>query len=223
MSGMRRVFAFFIFCGLLSPLFADTGRVLPADLFLIIDGSAALENSRDEAFEWLCARVVDGLLREGDRLTIWVAGDKAEELYSGTAGSGTKEAVKALIRSITVQGRKSDFSGALREAAKRRPAAFPGDPGSSGDPLCYTLLISGMTAGYTSLTGERELFEFLRYSRFEEFPGWRAVTAASGIEAEVKSAAAAFMRHSGTLPRLSDRSGFTDASDRMPGAAGLIK
>jgi hypothetical protein len=38
------------------------------------------------------------------------------------------------------------------------------------------------------------MLNFLRYSRFEDFSAWRAVTVAPGIEAGVKSAAAAFMR-----------------------------
>jgi hypothetical protein len=184
------VLVFLLCCALFSPLSAETKRA-PANFFLIIDGSAALENGRDEAFDWVSGRVVDGLLREGDSLTIWVAGDKAEELFSGTvAGSGTKEAVKALIRGIAVKDKKADYLGALRMAAKRAGTDSP------GSRLCYTLLISGMSAGYTSFAGGEEMFEFLRYSRFEEFPFWCAVTVALGIEAGVKKAAAAFIRNS---------------------------
>jgi hypothetical protein len=185
----KKVLLLLALCGLLSPLFAAGGRSLPVDFFLIIDGSTALEHGRDEALDWLCGRVVDGLLQEGDSLTVWVARDKAEELYSGSvAGSETKETVKALIRAIIVKSKKADYLGALRAASKRKAAPSP------GARLNYTVLICGMSAGYTSLTGEGEMFDLLRYSRFEDFSGWRAVTAAPGIEAEIKSAAAAFMR-----------------------------
>jgi hypothetical protein len=185
----KKALLLLVLSGLLSPLFAADGRSLPVDLFLIIDGSPALEHGRNEALDWLCGRVVDGLLQEGDSLTIWVAGDKAEELYSGSvAGTETKETVKALIRAITVRGKKADYLGALRVASKRKASLSP------GGRLNYTLLICGMSAGYTSLNEEGEIFDLLRYSRFEDFSGWRAVTAAPGIEAEVKSAAAAFMR-----------------------------
>jgi hypothetical protein len=189
-SRLKKALFFLVFACLLSPLFAASGRALPLDIFLIIDGSAALEKGRAGAFDWLCGRVVDGLLQEGDRLTIWVAGEKAEELFSGSVtGNETRETVKALIRAIPAKDKSADFPGALRAAANRRTAEAGGD----SDRLAYTLLISGMAAGYNSLSGE-ETLGFLRYSRFEEFSAWRAVTVAPGIEAAVKNAAAAFMR-----------------------------
>jgi hypothetical protein len=178
------------FGGLRSPLFAVSGRALPLDIFLIVDGSAALEQGRNEALDWLCGHVVDGLLREGDRLTIWVAGEKAEELYSGgVTGNETKETIKALIQAIPSKDKGADFSGALREAAKREKV----NSGRDSERLAYTLLIGGIAAGYNSLSGG-ETLDFLRYSRFEDFSAWRAVTVAPGIEADVKNAAAAFMR-----------------------------
>jgi hypothetical protein len=190
-SRLERALFFLVFGGLLSPLFTAAGRALPLDIFLIIDGSAALEKGRTEAFEWLCGRVVDGLLQDGDRLTIWVAGEKAEEFFSGSVtGNETRETVKALIRAIPAKDKSADFPGALRAAANRRQAA---EAGGDSDRLAYTLLISGMAAGYNSLSGG-ETLDFLRYSRFEEFSAWRAVTVAPGIEAAVKNAAAAFMR-----------------------------
>jgi hypothetical protein len=179
-----------IFAGILSPLFPASGRSVPLDVCLIIDGSEALKQGRGEAFDWLCGRIVDGLLQEGDRLTIWVAGETAEELYSGgVTGDETKETIKTLIRAIPASGRSADFSGALREAAKRETAAS----GINSDRLAYTLLIGGIAAGYNPLAGW-EILNFLRYSRFEDFSTWRVVTAAPGIEAGVKNAAAAFMR-----------------------------
>jgi hypothetical protein len=186
----RRRALFFLISGcLLSPLFADTARAFPVDLFLVIDGSAALEQGRNDALDWLCGQVVDGLLRDGDSLTVWAAGEKAEEIYSGrVAGKETKDAAKALIRSIPAGGESADFAGALREAARRGG----GSAGDSGRLAC-ALLISGMAAGYNSLSGG-EMANLLRYSRFEEFPAWRAVTVAPGIGSAVKNAAAAFMR-----------------------------
>ncbi|MDR2052327.1 MAG: hypothetical protein LBP80_02855 [Treponema sp.] len=185
----KRALFFLMFGCLLSPLFAGSGQSLPLDIFLIIDGSAALQQGRDEALDWLCVRVVDGLLQEGDRLTIWVAGEKAEELYSGAAaGNETKETIKALIRAIPAKEKSADFPGALREAAKRQ-----GINGKDSGRLACTLLIGGMAAAYNLLSGG-EMLNLLRYSRFEDFSAWRAVTVAPGIEAGVKSAAAAFMR-----------------------------
>jgi hypothetical protein len=187
---LKKALFFLIFGGLLFPLFAGSGRSLPLNIFLIIDGSAALEQGRSEAFDWLCGHVVDRLLREGDILTIWVAGEKAEELYSGgVTGTKTKETIKNLIRGIPTRDKDADFSSALREAAKRGKV----NSGSNSDRLAYTLLIGGLAAGHSSLAG-RETLDFLRYSRFEDFSTWRVITTAPGIEANVKKAAAAFMR-----------------------------
>ncbi|MDR2785650.1 MAG: hypothetical protein LBB83_07025 [Treponema sp.] len=189
-SRPKKALFFLIFGCLFSPLFAGSGRSLQLDIFLIIDGSAALEQGRNEALDWLCNHVVDGLLQEGDRLTIWAAGEKAEELYSGSiTGNETKETIKTLIRTIPAKGKSADFPGALREAAKQEKA----NAGKDSERLSCTLLIGGMAAGYNSLSGG-EMFNLLRYSRFEDFSAWRVVTVAPGIEAGVKGAAAAFMR-----------------------------
>ncbi|MDR1412052.1 MAG: hypothetical protein LBI91_07590 [Spirochaetaceae bacterium] len=186
---MRALFFVILSGSLFSPLFADTSRPLPVDLFVVIDGSAALEQGRNEAIDWLCGRVVDGLLREGDSLTVWVAGEEAEELCSvSIAGKEAKDAAKALIRSIPAGAKNADFAGALREAARREG----GSAGDSGRLAC-ALLISGMASGYNSLSGG-EMPNLLRYSRFEEFPAWRAVTVAPGIGSAVKNTAADFMR-----------------------------
>jgi hypothetical protein len=182
--------AFFLLASASGFFFPLSAAPLTVDVFVIIDGSTAMEQGRDEAFDWLCGRVIDGLLREGDRLTIWVAGEKAEELYSGgVAGIDTKKAVKALIRAIPAGGKSADMNGALREAMKRQGVKSEND----ASRLAYTILISGRAAEYNPLR-ERETVNFLRYSRFEEFPAWRVITIVSGIEDDVKSAAAVFMQ-----------------------------
>jgi hypothetical protein len=152
-------------------------------MYLVVDGSTALKAGKDGAISWLCDHVVDELLREGDRLTIWTAAGKAKQVFSESlSGQDKKEAAKTLLRSIGAEGDSADFAGALREV-----------PGAAGaERIVYTLLVSGSAAGYSTLPGQ-DTVDFLRYSRVEEFPGWRAIVAAPGIGSRVRNAASAYL------------------------------
>ncbi|GHT74883.1 hypothetical protein FACS1894124_5430 [Spirochaetia bacterium] len=162
-------------------------RTKPLEMFLIIDGSAALAKGRDEALAWLCGTVIDGMLQEGDTLTVWLAAGKARQIYSGKLGDPQiKETIKALLRSITVSGADADYTGALREAARA-------DAAVRRQWMTYTLLISGSAGGYNSFPGSAEADALLRYSRVEEFPLWRAITASLNAGPEIRQAASAFM------------------------------
>jgi hypothetical protein len=148
---------------------------------LIIDGSAALGAGREEAVSWLCDHVVDELLRDGDRLTIWIAAGRANRIFSGSpSGPEQRDEVKVLLRSIAPGGNSADFTGALRERGGREGI------------MAYTLLVTGSTAGYSPLSGP-EIADLLRYSRVQEFSGWRAIVAAQGIESRVRNAASAWL------------------------------
>jgi hypothetical protein len=161
---------------------AEDVRLVPMDMNLIIDGSAALKAGRDGAVSWLCDHVVDELLREGDRLNIWIAAGRAKRIFSESlSGRDKKEEVKALLRSIAAEGDSADFAGALREAAGA----------AGGGTMVYTLLITGSEAGYSPLSGA-DTVALLRYSRIQEFPGWRAIVAAPGIDSRVRNAASAY-------------------------------
>jgi hypothetical protein len=185
MHDSRRFFTCFILCLIVSPVFGTDIRSGALDLFIIIDGSASLSSGRDEAVRWLCDYAIDGVLREGDRLTVWLAADPAKEVFSSVlSGADSKEAVKTLIRGIKLQGGSADYRGALRAAAGKEAAA-------SG--MAYTLIISGSQAGPGSFPGGEETAALLRYSRVEEFAGWRVTTASLGIESRVRQAAAAFI------------------------------
>jgi hypothetical protein len=188
MYGIQRVSFYFslgflcLFPGLVFGADIRTGTL---DMFIIIDGSSALSSGRDEAVQWLCDYAVDGILREGDRLTIWLAADSVKELFSGTfSGADSKETVKTLIRAQKKQSGSADYAGALGAAARKEAAA-------SG--MTYTLIISGSQAGSGSFPGGEAAAALLRYSLVREFSGWRVVVTSPGIEDRVRRAAAAFM------------------------------
>lgn len=182
---------FFICCCVLfafpGSLFAADNRESPLDMYLIIDGSAALEGGKNGAVQWLCEYVVDGMLQVGDTVTIWIAGSQAKQVLAESIISlEQKETVKALIRSLSTTDAAADFEGALREAGRL-------DAAVRERRMTYTLIVCGISAGYSSFTGSGETAGLLRYSRVQNFPGWQAVTVSPGAGPAVKSAAASFM------------------------------
>jgi hypothetical protein len=166
-----------------APVLASDIRTESLDMFIIIDGSASLSGEKDAAAGWLCDYAVDGILREGDRLTVYLAADSVKELFSGVlSGVDSRETVKSLFWSVNPEGDAADYSGALKAAAGKEAAAYG---------MTYTLIVSGSQTG--SFPGDKEEAALLRYSRVLEFPGWRAFVVSQGIGNRVRQAAAAFM------------------------------
>jgi hypothetical protein len=159
-------------------------RIIPMDMYLIIDGSSSFNKRKNDVVTWLCDYVVDTLLLEGDTLTIWVAGEKAQQVLSESiTGPDIKEQVKQVFQSLNPKGRSADYTTALREAAHLEASADQGH-------IKYTLLVM---AGYASFPMKPETARLLRYSRVQNFTGWKAVAAALGIERDVRKAAASLM------------------------------
>ena len=168
---------FFAVITALSPLYAQRA---PIDINLIIDGSSSLSGVKNEITSWVSGRL-DQILAEGDRVTVWSAGQAAKVIYSGKMNSSSdRDAVKKSIRDLTPSGNNADFSGALREASSRQ-----------SPPYSYTLMISASPAALSSvLSGTRA--NLLRFSRVEEFNGWRALVVGLNIDSRVKRSASAF-------------------------------
>jgi hypothetical protein len=166
------------FC--LSPVFGADPQRAPINVNLIIDGSAALSGVKDEITSWVSSRL-DAILAEGDSVTVWNAGGQARVVYTGKIGGASdKEAVKQSIRDFSASGSSVDYSGALREAA-----------GKQNTGISYTLLICASPAALSStLNGPQA--NLLRFSRVEEFSGWRALVVGLNIDSKVRRAAAAF-------------------------------
>ena len=167
-----------VFC-CLSPVYADNQRP-SININLIIDGSAGITGVKEEISSWVTKRL-DQLLIEGDTVTVWSTGTSAKVVYTGKINSNNdKDAVKKSIQDISGSGTVADFSGALKDAASRP---------SSG--LCYTLLISASSSALSSLLSGPQA-GLMRYSRVEEFSGWRAIVVGLNLDTKVKRAAAGF-------------------------------
>jgi hypothetical protein len=181
------------FFGLLTVLFfgpflwGEDVRTVPLDVYVIIDSSSAMEAGKAEAVSWLCNTLVEGILRDGDSLSVWTAGVKPELICSETVTSGGKEKIKTLIRSIGFSGNAADYLAALSQAQARSRT-------QPKDRLSYTLLINGSRSKDISAR-EAESAGLLIYSRVDNFNGWRIITVGLDIGAKVRDSAAAYMKN----------------------------
>jgi hypothetical protein len=168
-------------------LYAQDTRTVSINVNLIIDGSAALKNAGDEALAWVSDYLIDRILQDGDRITIWNAAGKAQIIHSDAlSGADGKENIRKILRSLTFEGNSADFSGALRDAASRINS-----PGAVKPVMTYTVLISGSSSALSPLLLGSDA-NLLRYSRMKEFPAWRALVIALDINSQVQRAAAAY-------------------------------
>ncbi|MDL2228899.1 hypothetical protein LJC14_01480 [Treponema sp. OttesenSCG-928-L16] len=161
-------------------------RAGPIDAYLIIDASSSILTVKDEALQWVCSSFVDGQLQQGDRLTVWTVSDTSRIIFSDVlSGPEQIEKLKALLKGIQPGNGAASYAGVFREIIRR-------DSARSGAPFSYTLFISGSSP--QGAAGAAELAELLRYSRVENFPGWRAFIVGSNIGSRAQAAAAAYVR-----------------------------
>jgi len=182
MTGIKIYIISLAFFMCIFPLY---GQRTPINVNLIIDGSTAFLDVKDEITSWICDRL-DQLLIDGDRVTVWNAESSVKVIYSNNvSGSAGKEDVKKSIREQTASkdsaSVKADFSGALREAAGQRQISS----------FSYTLLISASSDALSPIL-ESPQANLLRFSRVEEFSSWRMLVVGLNLDEKVKKAAAAF-------------------------------
>lgn len=185
--GLHNTYRVILLLGLLFPAVLGAGdkRKSPLELFLIIDGSSALKKVQAAVVRWLHEEVVDSILQEGDRLTIWLADETGQEIFSGALrGAGDKARIKRVLQSVPFEGGTANFAGPIRDATARIQRSHA---------MVYTLLITGSTAGRSPSLGG-DAVGLLRFTRVEEFSGWRAMVIGLGLSARVQQAAAAYMQ-----------------------------
>jgi threonine synthase len=176
-------YSFFFLLAVYSTVYLGSNtRSSPIDVYVIVDSSSAMERGKEEATAWLCKTLIDDMLLTGDQIWVWTAGDKPNLVYSGSLGN--KETVKAVIRSIRLEGNRADYRGALEEARTKAVKS---------NRITYTLLISGSGAKDPPSV-EAESAGLLRYSRVENFSGWRILTIGLDLDSKVRRTSAFPMR-----------------------------
>ena len=183
----KRLFIILIvLVGFTSFLKADDKRVIPLDLYLVVDCSESINSVKNEALAWVYSNVVDRLLIEGDKVTIWSAGDRAQIIHNGEiSASGGKEEIRDLLQNLAANGKSADFSGALRDLEPRVS-------GTGQSRLPYTVLVTSSAARLeNALSGSSR--PLLRWSRSEKYSGWQIIVAATDITPKVRQAAASYI------------------------------
>ena len=189
MKGFYKYFFVFlsIFVIFSLPIRAENRRLVPLDMFLIIDASQSMENTKTEIIAWVNQRVVDQILMDGDRITIWSAGDRAEIIYSDTISTDvSKNELRTVLTGLETRGENADFSGALRELQGRVSGVSP-------DRMSYSMLITASAEGLEPvLSGDTRAL--LRWSRSERYERWQVLILAPEIGPRVQQAANEFIR-----------------------------
>jgi len=175
-----------ILVGFASVIKADDKRVIPLDLYLVIDCSESINSVKNDTLTWVYSNIIDRLLVEGDKVTIWSAGDKAQIIYNGEiSASGGKSEIRDLLQNLATSGKSADFSGALKDLEPRVS-------GTDQSRLSYTVLVASSAEKLeNALAGSSRTL--LRWSRSEKYSGWQILIAAPNIAPKVKQAAASFM------------------------------
>jgi len=175
-----------VFC-CLSQVYGENTRNSPIEVNLIIDGSSGFADVKEEISAWVSGRL-DQVLADGDTVTVWKAGPAAEVVFTGRiSGNSDREAVRRSIRELSAAGDSADFSGALAALDNQIKTSS-----RQGSGFNYTLLISASPAALTSLLSGPQA-NLLRFSRVEEFSGWRAIIVGLNLDTRVSRATASFL------------------------------
>ena len=187
---LSQIFVFLaVFCCISQVYGADNQRN-PIDVNLIIDGSTALLNVKEDFTAWISSHL-DQVLADGDTVTVWNAGTTASVIYTSKInGISDRDAVRKSIGDLAVSGDKADFSGALTAVDTQIKTA--GQNREQQSIFSYTLLVSASQRTLTSLLSGSDA-NLLRFSRVEEFPGWRVIVVGLNLDTKVRRAAANFI------------------------------
>jgi hypothetical protein len=164
-------------------LYAGDIRTVPMDMYLMIDGSTAIHDTKDEIIDWLSTKIIDSIVQEGDTVTICLVQKLVPVIFSDTINKSGKDTAKKAIKAIVPAGTDVDFDQALAGAANRS---------TSQDHIQYTLLVSGSVTGLSAAMSGKSA-SLLRFSKVEDHHGWQTVVLAPGIAGRVQRAATDFL------------------------------
>ena len=183
MTVIKTVFSVLLLVTGVSGLYSDNGRNTPITVNIIIDGSQALNSVAGDISGWVSDRLLGRIIQNGDRLIIQSVQSPGtvKTVYSGIYAGERETILRDLAAAFAPGGELSpDFSSALLEAAAAA---------RSGGGLTYTLLVCASPAGLSPTLDGKGAY-LLKYSRIEDFRGWRVVVVGLNLNERVSSAAA---------------------------------
>ena len=183
---MSRILFLIILVGIITLSNAEDKRVIPLDMYLIVDGSSSFREAKTDTVSWFNTQIVDRIFLEGDKVTIWSAGDSAEIVHSDEiTNSDAKNDIKGKLQSLSADGKSADFTGALKDLQTRLP-------GTPAGRLPVSMLVTANAGGLGSvITGNSQ--SMLRWSRSEKYERWQALIFAPDIGRKVSQAAQEYM------------------------------
>jgi hypothetical protein len=176
--------------------YSEDVRSGPIDLYLLIDTSSSLSSHYSEALSWIRSAVFEEILQKGDSVTVIGAGESVQILSeSAYIGPESSQGLEKLLQSIRLQGTHADLAGAIR-VSKRKDAAK-----SNPRALAVALMITGTDNRETVSNGEqtKDLETLLKYSKVEDFPGWKLIIIGLNVDGKIKAAAAEYQAFLNTL------------------------
>jgi hypothetical protein len=176
--------------------YSEDVRSGPIDLYLLIDTSSSLSSHYSEALSWIRSAVFEEILQKGDSVTVIGAGESVQILSeSAYIGPESSQGLEKLLQSIRLQGTHADLAGAIR-VSKRKDAAK-----SNPRALAVALMITGTDNRETVSNGEqtKDLEALLKYSKVEDFPGWKLIIIGLNVDGKIKAAAAEYQAFLNTL------------------------
>lgn len=165
-------------------------------MYLLIDTSTSLSSHYNEALSWIRSTIFQEVLQKDDYVTLIGAGESVQILsetrYTGPESS---QGLEKILQSIRLQDTYADLAGAIRET-KRRDSS-----GSGNNVLSVAILITGTDNRGAIASGEqaKELEILLKYSKVEDFPGWKLIVIGLNVDGKIKAAAAEYQSFLKTL------------------------
>lgn len=176
--------------------FSEDFRKGSIDLYLLIDTSTSISAHYGDALSWVRRTVLEEILQKDDTVTIISAGSSVQLLteYRFSGPDSAADLAKTL-QSISIQGDFADLAGAIREAKRRDTAK------AKQQTMAIALMITGTDSTGTGLNllKTKDLEVLLKYSKVEDFPGWKVIVIGLNLESKIQTAAKEYQAFVETL------------------------
>jgi len=190
---------FFILLFINFSTYSKDVRSGPIDLYLLIDTSFSLSSHYSEALSWIRSAVFEEILQKNDSVTVIGAGETVKVLYENPfTGPESSQVLENLLQSIRLQGSYADLAEAIR-VAKRKDVAK-----TNPQQLSVALLITGTDSSRAISEGEKtkDTETLLKYSKVEDFPGWKLIIFGLNVDGKIKAAAEEYQAFLNTLGKI---------------------
>ncbi|MFQ3547288.1 MAG: vWA domain-containing protein [Termitinemataceae bacterium] len=185
--------SFFLLLFLVFNGFCGDSRSIPLDMYLLIDTSKAMGSQLPEAVQWFESEILTELMQVGDECTLWTLSQQPQEIFSRSITSiDDFEIIRKQLKTIGSLRNTSDFSTSTDILAGIQKAQLADTKRGTQERIAVIFLLLGTGAEGPSKNTEGTA-SVLRYSRVEDFYGWKLFILGVNIEERTKAAAKQYM------------------------------